>query len=188
MSAGSGASNLGYGRIDPMSHVNGAFVNKGSINDSSSFGNRVIPGCPGVAGSQSNVDAAAGIVPSFMGGAFKKKIKNITRRYKMNRSKRNMNSLKKRIRDRYARRTFGRSRRMYGGKKHKRTRSRRQQRGGYAQYQSNQPITNTYSIGGVLGANESALANGFMQSLPTCTNCIDNYNHNLGSGVSSGGH
>ena len=23
---------------------------------------------------------------------------------------------------------------------------------------------------------------------PTCTNCIDNYNHNLGSGVSSGGH
>jgi hypothetical protein len=176
-------SNLGYGNINQF---NSNYVNTGSINDPSGFGNKVIPGCPGVAGSQSNVDAAAGIVPGFAGGSIKKKIKNITRKYKMRLSKRKMNSLKKRIRQRYARRSFARSRKMYGGARRKH--SRRRQRGGYSQYQNNQPITNTYSVGGVVGANESALANGFMKSLPTCTNCIDNYNHYTGSGTPSAGH
>ena len=53
-----------------------------------------------------------------------------------------------------------------GGRKkrgNRRTRSRRRfikrQKGGYSQYQSNEPFNKTYSLGGVLSANESALAN-----------------------------
>ena len=80
MSAGSGASNLGYGEITPLSNVNGNYVNVHNTNNPISFGSNEIPGLPGLSGSKSNIDAAAGIVPGiclYKGGAkkLKKKIK-----------------------------------------------------------------------------------------------------------------
>jgi hypothetical protein len=193
MSAGSAASNLGYGGTAPFSNINGNFVNKFSSNNPANFSSNEIPGPPGLAGAKNNVDAAAGIVPGlcFRGGskAFKRKIKNITKRYKkMPKSlKRNIKSLRKKLRSRIARASASAS--LAGGKRHKTrgTRRRRRQRGGYAQYQNNQPFYNTYSIGGVLSANESALANP--APIYKVTNeAIDNYNHFSGKGFPSIGH
>jgi len=175
MSAGSAASNLGYGGTAPFSNVNGNFVNKFSSNNPANFGSNEIPGPPGLAGAKNNVDAAAGIVPGlcFKGGAkaFKRKIKNITKRYKKMGKlvKRNMKSLRKNLRSRMASASASASASLAGGRRRKRSRklrsrsrklrTRRRQRGGYSQYQSNQPFYNSYSVGGVLSANESALAN-----------------------------
>jgi hypothetical protein len=86
MSAGSDASNLGYGHIYPNSNVNAAYVNIDSSHYPGGFGSNEIPGLPGLAGAKSNVDAAAAYVPGIClikGGALKRKIKNITRKYKM---------------------------------------------------------------------------------------------------------
>ena len=176
MSAGSGASNLGYGGTVPLSNVNGNYVNVGNTNNPIHFGSNQIPGTfglPGLAGAKSNVDAAAGIVPGICmnGGALKRKIKNITKKYKM-RSKRNLTTLKNRVRARYSRalalaksktggrkRTLSRSRSRSRGRSRGRGRSRsRSQRGGYSQYQNNLPMTQTYSLGGTLDPKMSALA------------------------------
>jgi hypothetical protein len=197
MSAGSGASNLGYGNITPFSNVNGNFVNKYSENNPATFGSNEIPGLPGLAGAKSNIDAAAGYVPGiclFKGGAkgFKRKIKNITKRYKkmaksrkMNLS-RKLNSLKKKLRSRLA--SLSSSFSFRGGRRHKSRRHRsRRQRGGYAQYQNNMPVSNSYSIGGVLSASESALANPAPIDKVT-NNAIDNYNHYTNVGFPSRGH
>ena len=83
MSAGSGASNLGYSNITPFGNVNGQYVNLGSTNNPANFGSNEIPGLPGLAGAKSNIDAAAGKVPGiclFKGGSkgLKRKIKNGT--------------------------------------------------------------------------------------------------------------
>jgi hypothetical protein len=97
-----------------------------------------------------------------------------------------MKSLRKTLR---SRRAFS-SASLAGGRRRK-TRSRRnrrrRQKGGYAQYQNNQPVYNTYSIGGVLSANESALANP--GPIYKVTNeAIDNYNHMTNRGFPSRGH
>jgi hypothetical protein len=78
---------------------------------------------------------------------------------------------------------FGKSKRHH--RKSKKTVSRRRkstkrQRGGYAQYMSNVPYTPSYSTGGPLSANNSALANPVPYQ-PT-NNCVDNYNYNTNKG------
>jgi hypothetical protein len=195
MSAGSGASNLGYGKIAPLSNVNGSYANVDSSNWPGTFGSNEISGLPGLAGAKSNVDAAAGIVPGiclFKGGAkkLKRKIKNITKHYKkMKAGSRKMKSLKNRIRARMASRKAARSlaRSFLGGRRTKHRRHR--QRGGYSQYQNNLPMTPTYSVGGVLPASQLALANPPpIQVLSNCTNCTDNYNHYANTGFPSKGH
>jgi len=191
MSAGSAASNLGYGGITPFSNVNGNFVNKFSSNNPANFGSNEIPGPPGLAGAKNNVDAAAGFVPGlcFKGGAkaFKKKIKNITKRYKkMGKSlKRSIKSLRKNLRSRMA--SISSSLGLAGGRRRKRRTRRRKQRGGYSQYQNNQPFYNSYSVGGVLSANESALANP-APIYKISNNAVDNYNHFTNRGFPSRGH
>jgi len=212
MSAGSGASNLGYSEIAPLSNVNGQYVNVGSTNYSGSFSSNEIPGPPGLSGAKSNIDAAAGRVPgicSFKGGAkkLKTKIKNITKQYKKMKGKsKKMKSLKNKLRRNLASRQLSRgfmggktsglsrnrlasrqlSRGFMGGK----TRRRNRQRGGYAQYQSNAPITPTYQVAGIsLPSSQLALANPPpVTLLANCTNCVDNYNHYTNSGSSSRGH
>ena len=74
MSAGSGASNLGYGNNNPYN--TSPYVNGTSSNYSGSFSSNEIPGTPpgplpGLAGSKLNIDAAAGRVPGICmsGGA-----------------------------------------------------------------------------------------------------------------------
>jgi len=192
MSAGSGASNLGYGNINPYN--SSPYVNGASSNYSGSFSSNEIPGLPGLAGSKSNIDAAAGVVPgicNFKGGAkkLKRKIKNITKHYKkMKAGSRKTKSFKSRLRRRMlSRKTSGRlARSLIGGK---RTMRRRHQRGGYSQYQNNLPMTPVYSVGGILPASQLGLANPPpIQVLPNCVNCVDNYNHFTNSGFPSRGH
>ena len=198
--SGSGASNLGYGNINPYS--TSPYVNGTSSTYSGSFSSNEIPGLPGLAGSKSNIDAAAGIVPGiclFKGGAkkLKRKIKNITRQYKkMKAGSKKMRGRQHRLRSRMASRS--RSRSLSGGKKTRRGQRKRgsrrsrsnKQRGGYGQYQNNLPMTQTYQVAGIdLPASELALANPPpIRVLPNCTNCVDNYNHYTNTGFPSRGH
>ena len=194
MSAGSGASNLGYGNINPYN--TSPYVNGTSSNYSGSFSSNEISGLPGLAGSKSNIDAAAGVVPginTFKGGAhkIKGKIKNITKHYKkMKAGSKKAKSLKRRIRTRFA--TKSRSRRPTRAKRTRRRRNKRSrsQRGGYSQYQNNLPNTPTYQVAGVnLPSNLLALANPApITVLPNCTNCVDNYSRFTNTGFPSKGH
>ena len=190
MSAGSGASNFGYGNINPFN--NSPLVNGTNSNYSGSFSSNEIPGTlpgplPGLAGAKSNIDAAAGNVPGiclFKGGAkkLKRKIKNITKQYKrMKAGSRRIRRMKSAIRKRASSRRMSRSL--------KRRHSRRQ-RGGYAQYQNNSPTTPTYQVAGInLPANQLGLANPPpITKLSNCVNCVDNYNHFTNKGFPSRGH
>jgi len=205
MSSGSDNSNFGYGGMNPYgSNVNPVFVNKWSSNNPANFSSNEIPGLPGLAGAKNSVYAAAGIVPGiavYKGGykKLKKKIKNITKRYKrsmgMKGGKKYMRSIKSRIKAKYASSASrGRSRssrrsRMTGGSRRKRTNRRRKQRGGYSQYQNNLPMTPTYSVGGVLTPSQVGLANPPpIKVLPNCTNCTDNFNAYTRKGFPSPGH
>ena len=197
MSAGSGASNLGYGKLDPYVDSNSQYVNATSSNNPANFGSNEISGTPpgqfpgGLAGTKSNVDAAAGIWPGS-GGAkkLKRKIKNITKKYKkMKGGSRKRNSLRNRIKTKYASRSASRALALAGGRRRKSSRRSRRQRGGYAQYQNNLPMTPTYSVGGLLKPSELGLANPPpIKVLSNCTNCVDNYNHFTGKGFASKGH
>jgi hypothetical protein len=193
--SGSGASNLGYGNIPPFSNYNGNYVNVDNSHSSALFGSNVIPGLPGLSGAKYNVDAAAGVVPGiclFKGGAkkLKTKIKNITKGYKkMKAGSRKSRSLKQRLRAKMLSRRSARGRMFAGSRKTRQRRRSRAQRGGYGQYQNNLPMTQTYSVGGVLAPSLSALANPPpVQVLSNCTNCVDNYNHYTNMGFPSRGH
>ena len=208
MSAGSDASNLGYGNMSPYN--NSPYVNGTNSSYSGSFSSNEIPGLPGLAGAKINVDAAAGKVPGiclFKGGAkrLKTKIKNITKRYKMKGGRKSRRSLKHRVKSRAlalagGRRNHSRSRQMslartmamarsrVGGTRRRNRKYR--MKGGYSQYQNNLPMTPTYQVAGInLPASQLGLANPPpIKVLPNCTNCVDNYNHYTGQGFPSKGH
>ena len=206
MSSGSGASNLGYGNISPLSNINGRFVNVDNSNSPATFGSNEISGSPpgifglGLAGAKSNVDAAAGINPGiclFKGGAknIKRKIKNITKKYKkMKAGSRKIKSLKKKLQSKFYNRNLAKKMSSKVGRRRgTRNKSRkhtRRQHGGYAQYQNNLPMTETYKVAGInLPASESALATPPPATvLPNCVNCVDNYNHYTNMGFPSRGH
>lgn len=201
MSAGSNASNLGYGNQSPLSNVNGSYINVDSSSWPGRFGSNEIPGLPGLAGAKSNVDAAAGVVPGicmFKGGAksLKRKIKSINRRYKkMKKGSRKVKTLKRRMASSsfYVSAAGSRGRRNKKVSKRSRRVRRRSssQRGGYSQYQNNAPITPVYSVGGINGATlpTLALANPPpIHQLSNCVNCTDNYNHYTNKGFPSPGH
>jgi hypothetical protein len=168
---------LGYGNIKPLSNINDKIVNVHNSHNPAMFTSKTIPGCPGLAGAANNVVAASG--NWFKGGSgsknIKRKIKNITKLYKrMKGGSRKIRSMKRRIRSKMSR-----------TKRYKKN----YQKGGYSQYQNNQPITPTYSTGGFLTAKNLGLANPvpFMKT-PNCVNCADNYNHFTGKGFASKGH
>ncbi len=195
MSAGSGASNLGYGNVAPLSNVNGSYVNVDNSQYAGRFGSNEIPGLPGLAGAKSNIDAAASNVPGiclFKGGAkkLKRKIKNITKHYKrMKAGSRKIKSIKRRLRHKAISRRLARS--LAGGRRrHSRRHRRRSMRGGYSQYQNNMPMTPSYQVAGIhLSPSESALANPApITRLSNCVNCVDNYNHNTNMGFPSRGN
>uniref|UniRef100_A0A6C0LKC8 Uncharacterized protein n=1 Tax=viral metagenome TaxID=1070528 RepID=A0A6C0LKC8_9ZZZZ len=202
MSAGSDASNIGYGNAFPFSNINKNFVNVDSNNNPRGFGSNEIPGLPGLSGAKNNVDAAKSYVPGIClikGGSAGKKLKHkinkISRKYKM-KSKKQRRTLKNRLK-----RKFRVTKRRAGKKRGRKTRMRGgsytapvpfsniSYPPGYHQYQNNSPITPTFSVGSHLSANESALANPPpIKVLPNCTNCVDNYDHFSGSGFPSRGH
>ncbi len=175
MSAGSGASNLGYSNITPNSNINGNFINKDSSNWAGSFGSNEVPGICMKGGSKH----------------LKRKIKNISRRYKrMRAGSRKIRSMRNRLRSRaLAASASGgrRSRRHSSRRRHSRS---RRQRGGYSQYQNNMPMTPSYQVAGInLPASQSALASPPpITQLCNTSGCIDNYNHYTNSGFPSKGH
>jgi hypothetical protein len=187
MSAGSGASNLGYGNVAPLSNVNGSYVNIDNSQYAARFSSNEVPGAPGLSGTKSNIDAAAGIYPGTLSGGAKKlkrKIKNITKHYKrMKAGSRKIRSIKRRLRNKAISRRFARSR----ARRHSR---RRSMRGGYSQYQNNMPMTPSYQVAGIhLSPSESALANPApITKLSNCVNCVDSYNHYTNQGFPSKGH
>jgi hypothetical protein len=200
MSAGSGASNLGYGNVVPLSNVNGNYVNVSNSNNPANFGSNEISGnppgpLPGLGGTKSNVDAAAGIYPGGLKGGsatknLRKKIKNISKKYK--KMKGGKHTQKRRLlKIRTLARSLAGGRRKRHSRSHRnRTRSYRRQRGGYSQYQNNLPLTPSYQVAGInLPSNLSALANPAPYTrLSAGANCIDNYNHFTGQGFPSKGH
>jgi len=75
MSAGTDASNLGYGNITPLSNINGKLVNIDNSHYPGMFGSNQVPGLPGLSGAKINTDAANSYVPGiclFKGGGMKK--------------------------------------------------------------------------------------------------------------------
>ena len=185
------SSNIGYGDNYPNSNVNQQFLNVGSSNYSAGLlGSRQIPSSAySMAGASSNINAAAGTL--LRGGgitnkykSIKNKIKNITKRYKMpKKSKRiRITRLKRKIRSRASRsKSRARSVRTISRKKNY------HMRGGYSQYGSNMPHSNSYSVGGLLTAGTSMLAS----PPPIQSNggsCVDNLNHFTNKGFSSPGH
>ena len=206
--AGTGASNLGYSNIAPLSNINGAYVNIDNSHFAGKFGSNEIPGMPpgplpGLAGAKNNIDAATGNVSGiclFKGGAkkLKRKIKNITKHYKrMKAGSKKVKHLKKMLRKKALSRKITRSfagglKRSYS-RKSRRTMSRDRKRyhqGGYSQYQNNMPMTSTYQVSGInLPASQLALASPPpIKLLPNDTNNIDNYNHYTKMGFPSKGH
>jgi hypothetical protein len=172
--SGTGASNLGYGNITPLSNINGNYVNTYNTNNPANFTSKTIPGFPGLSGTKNNVDAAAGKTPGiclFKGGALKRKIKNISKKYMKRKS--HIRRTKRKL-TKYALRK----------KSHRRSNGRRKSlRGGYSQYQSNVPNTPSYSVGGILGAKDLGLANP--PPIKVMNNCVDNYNHYTNKGFAS---
>ena len=206
--SGSGASNLGYSKITPFSNVNGDFVNKMSQNYSGGFSSNEIPtgGANGLSGIKDNVLALSGNVSNmsfFKGGRkrksrntnIKKKIKNITKIYKM-KSKKRARTMKRKLLKKYKYNknddVLGLSSiSISGGRKRRTKRNRYMQKGGYAQYQNNLPMTPSYSVGGYLRAGSSALANPPLihrNANAGGGNCTDNYDHFTGAGFASRGH
>jgi hypothetical protein len=123
------------------------------------------------------------------GGINRKKINKISRKYKMKGSRRHVSRRVRRMKSRVRSRLNKRSRSHRRSRSHKRSASRsRGQKGGYAQYQNNMPMTQNYSTGGFLSPSSSALASPPPhQVLSNCTDCVDNYNHFTGSGFPSRG-
>jgi hypothetical protein len=193
MSGGSDASILGYGNITPFSNVNNSFVNVTSTNNPSNFTSNIIPGTPpgplpGLAGAKGNIDAASSCVSGacYKGGGMKtpfyrnlkKKIKNITRKYRMRKVRKT--KLRKRT---SKRKSHTKKRRHYRGGM-----SAPSYPAGYGQYQNNLPSTPSYSVGGILSGNaELGLANP--PPITRMTNSdVDNYNHFTGKTFESRGH
>ena len=177
-----------YGAGTPLSNINGSLVNVDNSHVAGiPFTNTKIPDGPHtLPPAGSNVQGAAGIYPcSLKGGKINKnKINKISRKYKMKGSKhikRTMRRLKSRVyKNRSSRRNRtrgrGRGRKMRGG-----TSSRNIPEGtrpphplmkggahpavapnypaGYTQYDNNKVFSNTFSTGGPLAPQLSALAN-----------------------------
>jgi len=172
----------------PLANIDPNYVNVTNSNDPRTFGSNETNREWGITPSAFSNNVTAVGASALKGGSsnsnykhriqtLRKKIKNIVNKYKkMKGRKMTLGSLRRR---------FGKSKRRHGHKKSKKNTSRkhrrgtRRQRGGYSQYMSNVPFTPSYSTGGELSPNLSALANP-VPHLQT-NNCQDNYNHFLKS-------
>lgn len=158
----------------PFQNVNQHLVNVDGSNWAGGFSSNETSLQFELPAMRNNVQAAAASALQKGGRKLlRKKIKNITKRYRM--PKRKQKSMKKRLR-----------RSLRGGYLIGKTKKRRgssNQRGGvYHSFGSQIPNTPAYSAPGFsLGARDLALANPVpynrIGSDSLCTNCIDNYNH-----------
>ena len=198
----------------PLSNINGSLVN---LDDSHvggiPFANTTIPdGQHTLSPAGSNIQGAASIYPCAQNGGKinRKKINKISRKYKMKGSRktvrRRVRKIKSHVRSRYSRRNITATRSRRRSKSQARTRGMAggafqspmtapNYPAGYSQYQNNNgSLSNTYSTGGNLPANLSALANPVPYQ--NVAGDVDNLNHNTlnsygnigaGSGVASRG-
>jgi hypothetical protein len=130
----------------------------------------------------SNIQGAASYIPCQAGGRKinRRKINKISRKYKMKGSRKRISHKVRRIKSRVRSRYNSKSRRAG------RSRSqRRGQKGGYAQYQNNMPVSSNFSTGGPLAPGLSALASPPPYQKIGCD--PDNYNHFSNSGFPSKG-
>jgi len=191
----------------PLSNVDGKYVNvtgstySGNFNSTSAANHQY-----GMSGISSNVAAAnASKGGSRVGGSRKrrkigqyfninflrKKIKNISNKYKMPKSGKNkmviFRNMKRKMSNMFSLKNHNKSHknktcRHFSSKGKSKSKSKKQ-RGGYHQYQSNIPNTPSYSTGGHVTPSMSALANPVpYKHISNCTNCVDNYNHNTNKG------
>lgn len=178
---------LAFPNINPVTHLNG----NGLINPDSSgtgsflFANTRVPVGPHtLPPAGSNIQGAASIYPLKGGKINRRKINKISRKYKMKGSKRTIRRrvrrMKSRVRSRYSRRSRARSRRhrMRGGSAPAAMVTPNYP-AGYSQYMSNNgSVSNTYSLGGQLPSNLSAMATPPPQQLVSNASVPDNLNHN----------
>jgi hypothetical protein len=194
MSAGSAASNLGYGRFVPNANINANYANVDGSNYAGGFSSNEVPSSS-LAAAKCNYDAAAGVVPQRGGGrrgfnltkVYKKMNKRSGMRHRTHKkgcgcnrfrfikSRRSLKKLTKSIAT-----TLRKTRSRFG---------KRLFRGGYSQYQNNMPMTGVGQAAGIhLNANQSALANPPpFTALGGSANCSDNYNHYNNSSFPSRG-
>lgn len=171
----------------PLANVNPDYVNVTNSNDPKNFGSNETNRQWGLSGVSNNAQAAA--ASALKGGSrsrtLRRKIKNIANKYKKMKGgksrKMTLGSIKRKLSSILR---MGKSKRR-NVKKSKKSVSRKnrrtkRQRGGYSQYMSNIAYTPSYSTGGNLTSNESALANPVPYQ-PT-NNCVDNYNHYTNKG------
>jgi len=171
----------------PLANVDPKYVNVTNSNDPRGFGSNETNRQWGLSGVSNNVQAAA--ASALKGGSrsrtLRRKIKNIANKYKKMKGgksrKMTLGSIKRKLSSILR---MGKSKRRNVKKSKKSVSQRRKgskrQRGGYSQYMSNIAYTPSYSTGGNLTANESALANPVPYQ-PT-NNCVDNYNHYTNKG------
>jgi len=171
---------------EPLGNVDPKYVNVTNSNDPRGFGSNETNRQWGLSGVSNNAQAAA--ASALKGGSrsktLRRKIKNIANKYKKmkgGKSRRmTLGSIKRRLAKIIR---FGKSKRQsHKSKKNisRRHRSTKRQRGGYSQYMNNIAQNASYSTGGNLSANESALANPV--PFKAINDCVDNYNHNTGKG------
>jgi len=170
----------------PYANVNGAYVNKFNTNWSGSFSSNESPARFGLPEPVNKDQAAIPYIKGMgMKGGFKRRSS-----YK----KKSMHKYKKMARRSTKSRRVRRIKRSVKARRTRRSvkarRVSRSRRGGYSQYQNNQPITPTYKVAGIeLSAINSARANPAPISvLPNCTNCIDNFSKFSMTGFPSKGH
>jgi hypothetical protein len=128
------------------------------------FTSRVIPS-NGLPVPGNNIEAAASYINCSKGGSKinRKKINKISRQYKkMKGTKKSIRKIKSRLRSKYA---------------SKKNRNRKNMKGGHSQYNNNLPMSSSYSTGGVLSADSSALASPVPYKMAGNL-AIDNLNHN----------
>ena len=170
------ASNMGYGGTSPYSGINTSLVNATNSNYSGGLGSTQVPSSAySMRGASNNIDAAAGRLSGGGGKGtkyyklLKRKIKNITKRYKMRgKNKRTrITRMKRKIRSSSnTKRTRTRTR----------TRSRRMRGGSYPQFGSNVAQSANYSVGGLLNSGSLGLANPPPIQM-NAGSCQDNANH-----------
>lgn len=170
----------------PLGNIDAKYVNVTNSDDPRGFGSNETNRQWGLSGISNNAQAAA--ASALAGGArsktLRRKIKNIANKYKKMKGgksrKMTLGSIKRKLAKIIR---IGKSKRHHYKLKKtvsRRNRGTKRQRGGYSQYMSNVPYTPSYSTGGHLSANNSALANPVPYQ-PT-NNCVDNYNHYTNKG------
>jgi hypothetical protein len=165
----------GYANTYPNSNVNNNFANPSGSENIGIFPTNDTGHYLGFNGSRTCPMSAKGGKRHI-----KTKIKNISKMYKMRKNKTQIRGLKRQIMSRY---------RLKRKNKNKTKKNYKRGGGQSGQFQNNLPVNQSYSLGGVLDAKNSALANPPPHEVVSGKWAImDNFNKFTGLGFASKGH